>query len=58
MDGRPTTLVGAVVIARVGVVVAQAEVPHEPHEEQADVEDPEADHEDPAFRAHARIVPR
>src|SRR4051794_16061065 len=41
----------AVVVARV-VVVTQAEEPDEPHDQQADIEDAEADHEDPALGGH------
>jgi hypothetical protein len=58
MDGRPAAVVVTAVVARAGVVVAQPEVPDEPEYEQADVEDSEADHEDPAVRAHPLIVPR
>src|SRR5688572_14717879 len=58
VDRRATVVVVAAVITGVRVVLTQAEVPNEPHHEQADVEDPEADHEDPALRAHMLIVPR
>src|SRR5215208_5050939 len=57
VDGRTATAVVAV-IARARVVVTQAEEPDQPEHEQSDVEDSEADHEDPALRAHALIVPR
>src|SRR4051812_3348022 len=46
-----TAAAGAVVVARV-VVVTQAEEPHEPHDQQADIEDAEADHEDPTLGGH------
>ena len=58
MDRRTAAAGVAPVVARIGVVVTQAEEPDEPDHEQAHVEDPEADHEDPALRAHAVIVPR
>src|SRR5947209_8657976 len=47
---------GAVVARRV-VVVAQAEEPDEPHDQQADVEYAEADHEDPSLGGHKPMVP-
>src|SRR5687768_5063858 len=42
----------AVVAARIVVVVAQAEEPDQPDHEQADVEDAEANHEDPPLGGH------
>jgi hypothetical protein len=59
VDGGPATAVIAAVVTGVGVVVlTHAEEPDEPQHEQADVENPEADHEDPALRTHMPIVPR
>src|SRR4051812_36489878 len=46
-----TAAARAVVVARV-VVIAQTEEPDEPHDQQADIEDAEADHEDPALGGH------
>src|SRR5918992_2416263 len=42
----------AVVALGVVVVVAQAEEPDQPDDQQPDVEDPEADHEDPPLGGH------
>src|SRR4051812_2550442 len=42
----------AVVAARIVVVLAQPEEPDQPDDQQADVEDAEADHEDPALSGH------
>jgi hypothetical protein len=50
------TAAWAVVLRRL-VVVAEAEEPHEPHDQQADVENPEADHEDPTLGGHDAMVP-
>jgi len=47
---EPPTAV--ILVGGVVAVVTQAKEPDEPEHEQADVEDPEADHEDPPFRAH------
>jgi hypothetical protein len=41
-----------VVVAVVIVVVAQPEEPHEPHDKGSDVEDSEANHEDPPLQGH------
>src|SRR5690242_18389317 len=46
------------VVVGLVVVVAQPEEPHEPHDQQPDIEDAEADHEDPAFGGHTWIVQR
>jgi hypothetical protein len=48
----------AVVSMGVVVVVAQAEEPDQPHDQQSDVEDPEADHEDPPLRGHDSMLAR
>jgi hypothetical protein len=48
----------AVVATRVVVIVAQAEEPDKPHDQQAHVEDAEADHEDPPLRGHAPMLAR
>jgi hypothetical protein len=45
------------VVAGGVVVVTQAEEPHEPHDQQADVENAEADHEDPSLGGHDSMVP-
>ena len=58
LDGRSATAGITAVVVRVGVVVTQTEEPDEPEHEQANVEDPESDHEDPTLRAHTPIVPR
>ena len=39
------------------LVVTKPEEPHEPDDQQADVEDPEADHEDPSLGGHVAMVP-
>jgi hypothetical protein len=43
---------------RVVPVVPQAEEPDKPHDQQSDVEDPEADHEDPPLRGHGSMLAR
>jgi len=43
----------ALVLRRV-VVVAQAEEPHQPDDEESDVEDPKTDHPDPSLGVHGR----
>jgi hypothetical protein len=48
----------AVVAASVVIVVAQAEEPDQPNDQQAHVEDAEADHEDPPLRGHASRLAR
>jgi hypothetical protein len=48
----------AVVAARVVVVVAQPEEPDQPDDEQAHVEDAEADHEDPPLGGHGSMLAR
>ena len=49
----------AALLGRVLAVVAQAEEPNEPEDEQTKVEDSEADHEDPPLQAHwRRCYPR
>jgi hypothetical protein len=48
----------AAVVMGVVVVVAQAEEPDQPHDQQPDVEYPEADHEDPPLRGHAPMLAR
>ena len=48
----------AVVAVRVVPVVAQAEEPDQPHDQQSDVEDPKADHEDPPLRGHGSMLAR
>jgi hypothetical protein len=40
------------------VVVAKAEEPHEPHDEQPDIEDAEAHHEDPSLGGHRPMLQR
>src|SRR4051794_38309334 len=46
-----------VVVRRI-VVVTETEEPDEPHDQQSDIEDAEADHEDPSFGRHpVRMVP-
>ena len=57
VDRRPAPVVTPVFV-RPRVVVAQAEEPDQPEDEQPNVEDPKADHEDPTLRAHTLIVPR
>src|SRR3954452_23815208 len=41
----------AVVVRRI-VVVTETKEPDEPHDQQSDIEDAEADHEDPSFGRH------
>jgi hypothetical protein len=48
----------AVVATRVVVVVAQAEEPDQPHDQEAHVENAKADHEDPPLRGHASMLAR
>jgi len=48
---------GPAVVRPVVTVVAEAEEPDQPQHEQADVEDPEADHEHPSLGGHGGIVP-
>ena len=48
----------AIVPAGIVVVVTQPEEPDQPHDQQADVEDPEADHEDPPLGGHAPMLAR
>ena len=48
----------AVLPGRVLAVVAQPEEPDQPHHEQADVENPEADHEDPPLGGHEPMLAR
>jgi hypothetical protein len=48
----------ASVVMGVVVVVAEAEEPDQPHDQQPDVEHPEADHEDPPLRGHAPMLAR
>lgn len=48
----------AIVATRVVVIVAQAEEPDKPHDQQAHVEDAETDHEDPPLRGHAPMLAR
>ena len=48
----------AVIAVRVVPIVPQAEEPDKPHDQQPDVEDPEADHEDPPLRGHGSMLPR
>jgi hypothetical protein len=40
------------------IVVAKPEEPDEPHDQQPDVENPEADHEDPSLRGHGSMLAR
>jgi hypothetical protein len=54
--GLRSAAAGAVVLGLV-VVVTETEEPHEPHDQQADVENPEADHEDPTLGGHVAMVP-
>src|SRR5690349_17368145 len=49
---RGVARAAAVVVPVVIVVVAQAEEPHKPHDEGSDVEDSEANHEDPPLQGH------
>src|SRR4051794_40455756 len=51
--GIVTAAAGPVVVGR-ALVVAEPEEPHEPDHEQADIEDAEANHEDPALSGHHR----
>ena len=48
----------AIVATSVVIVVAQAEEPDQPDDQQAHVEDAEADHEDPPLRGHAPMLAR
>ena len=48
----PVALAAAEVVAVIVVVVTQAEEPHQPHDKGSDVEDSEANHEDPPLQAH------
>lgn len=57
MHGRAAAVIVVALVTRAGVVVAQPEEPDKPEHEQADVENSEADHEDPALRTHMLIVP-
>ena len=50
----PVALAAAEVVPIVVVVVTQAEEPHQPHDKGSDVEDSEANHEDPPLQAHFR----
>jgi hypothetical protein len=56
--GRIVATAARTVVVRRIVVVAEAEEPDQPHDQQSDIEDAEADHEDPSFGRHAaRMVP-
>ena len=48
----PVALSAPEVVPVVVVVVTQAEEPHQPHDKGPDVEDAEANHEDPPLQAH------
>jgi len=50
----PVALSATEVVPVVVVVVTQAEEPHQPHDKSPDVEDAEANHEDPPLQAHFR----
>jgi hypothetical protein len=43
---------------RIVIVVAQPEKPDQPHDQQADIENPKADHEDPSLRGHGSMLAR
>lgn len=51
---RRTPAPTAVLVLRRVVVVAQTEEPHQPDDEQPDVEDPKTYHPDPSLRVHER----
>jgi hypothetical protein len=53
-----TVTSAAAVVMGVVVVIAQPEEPNQPHDQQADVENPKADHEDPPLGGHAPMLPR
>ena len=56
---RIRTLAASAVFAwGIVVIVAQPEEPDQPHDQQADVEYPEADHEDPSLRGHDSMLAR
>jgi len=44
------------ILAAILVIAAEAEEPHEPQDQQADVENAEADDEDPPLGGHALMV--
>src|SRR3954447_8205918 len=56
--GRIVATAARTVVVRRIVVVAEAEEPDQPHDQQSDIEDAEADHEDPSLGRHpVRMVP-
>jgi hypothetical protein len=54
---RARATAAGTVVTRGVVVVAQAEEPDEPDDQQADIEYAEADHEDPSLGGHDPMVP-
>ena len=48
----------SILVGRLVAVVAQPEEPHQPDDEQAHVQQAEANHEDPPLRAHASMIDR
>src|SRR3954447_12135429 len=51
--GLAPVVVAAPEVLAVVIVVAQPEEPHQPDDERSDVEDAEADHEDPPLQRHS-----
>lgn len=51
---RAAASAAPLVLGRVVVGVAQAEEPHQPDDEESDVEDPKTDHPDPSLGVHGR----
>ena len=56
--GAAPAAVASTLLGRVVLVVAQPEEPDQPDDQQSDVEDSEADHEDPCLRTHRERLPR
>jgi hypothetical protein len=52
---RRVARTAAIVVAVVIVVVSQPEEPHQPHDKGSDVEDSEANHEDPPLQRHGHL---